>query len=234
MIRLSLTRLLVAVVALDVLALVVAFALRHARHGAGETIGAIAWFALWADTLGLVALAVILLVRRRRLAGTAATLTLAVLLVAATAALAAAGSQTQQQRFLLYTANVRGSDAPVVVEASGAINGLGSETQTERETARGQINTVTLHLARGTIRLLAPERFAWKPDLVSCSATANGGGSWKITGGSGAYRGLSGHGTFTSHGVLLGARNAKGACLGEKAPPAVNYVAVTLTGTIKR
>lgn len=231
--RLSLTRLLAATACVDVVALVVAFALRHARHGAGETIGAIAWFGLWADTIALVVLAGILLDRRRRLVGTAATLTLTALLAAAAVA-SAAGAKTQQQRFVLHTANVRGSDAPVVVEASGAINGLGSETQTEQETAGGQTNDVTLHLAGGTIRLRAPERFAWKPNLASCSATASGGGSWTITGGSGAYRHLAGHGTFTSNGVLLGARNAKGACLGEKAPPAVNYVTVTLTGTIDR
>jgi hypothetical protein len=113
------------------------------------------------------------------------------------------------------------------------VSGIGSETQTERRTRAGEINNVTLHLKDGTLHLVAPERFAWRPDLASCSASATGGGTWKIVGGTGAYRTTSGHGTFTTRGVLLGARDAHGACLGEKAPPVVNYVDVVLTGTVR-
>lgn len=61
--KLSLYRLLAAAAAIDVAALVVSFALRHAKHGAGETIGAIGWFTLLADTLILLALAAAALAR---------------------------------------------------------------------------------------------------------------------------------------------------------------------------
>lgn len=55
--HLSLKRLLYAVVGWDIVALVVSFALRHAKYGAGEVIGAIAWFGLLLGVLVLVVLA---------------------------------------------------------------------------------------------------------------------------------------------------------------------------------
>lgn len=61
--KVSLYRLLAVAVAVDVVALVVSFALRHATHGAAETIGAIGWFTLLADTLIVLALVGAALVR---------------------------------------------------------------------------------------------------------------------------------------------------------------------------
>jgi hypothetical protein len=223
-------RLLVLVIAVDITAFVIAFALRHAKHGLGETIGAVAWFTLWAATVAAIALAVAAAVRRRRAA--AALLTAVTVLCASAVADAADTSSTHAQRFVLYTANVKGADAPVVVQAAGVVNGVGSETQTDKQARGGEVNYVTLHLKGGTLRLVAPERFAWNPNLASCSATAAGGGTWKIVAGTGSYRTTTGHGTFTSRGVLLGARDAHGSCLGEKAQPIVNYVTVVLTGTV--
>lgn len=64
--RSTLMRLLVAALCLDVTALVVAFALRHAKPGAGETVGAVAWFALWLDTLAVLLLAAVAVARAVR------------------------------------------------------------------------------------------------------------------------------------------------------------------------
>lgn len=165
----------------------------------------------------------------------------AAVLVVALAALAAAnvldaaagigafGSKPLPQRFTLFTASVRGKDVPVVVQAAGPISGLGTETQTEKNTSNGQVNYAVLRFANGTVRFVAPEKFAWKPDFRTCSATASGGGTFTITGGTGAYRGATGKGTFTSHGVMIGARDPHGNCL-PKAQPTVNYVTVTLVG----
>jgi hypothetical protein len=225
-----LSQLLALVVAVDVAAFVIAFALRHAKHGFGETVGAIAWFTLWGATAIAIAIALAVVVRRRR--ATAAFLTIVAVLCASAVASAADTNSTHAQRFILYTANVKGADAPVVVQAAGAVTGVGSETQTEKPSRGGEINYVTLHLKGGTLRLVAPERFAWNPNLSTCSATAVGGGTWKIVAGTGLYRTTTGHGTFTSRGVLLGARDAHGACLGERAQPVVNYVTVVLTGTV--
>lgn len=137
------------------------------------------------------------------------------------------------QQFVLYTSNLHGTDLPAVVRAAGLVDGVGTETQTDKDTNGGQTNYATLHLAGGTLRFVAPERFAWKPNLATCSATADGGGTWKITGGTGRFKSAAGSGTFTSRGILLGARDAKGRCLGERAQPTVNYVIVTLTGSMR-
>jgi len=55
--KLSIYRLFGAAVALDLLAFVVAFSLRHAKHGVGEIVGSIAWFTLLADALPVIVLA---------------------------------------------------------------------------------------------------------------------------------------------------------------------------------
>jgi hypothetical protein len=135
------------------------------------------------------------------------------------------------ERITLFTATSHGRDLPVAVEATGPIHGLGSETQTETSTPTGQINHVTLHPPGGVVRLTAPERFTWQANLRACAAQARGGGTFTITGGSGKYTHATGKGTFTDTGVLIGARDRNGTCLGEKAQPRAIYVDVTLTGT---
>jgi len=70
--KLSIYRLFAAAVALDLLACVVAFSLRHAKHGAGEIVGSIGWFTLLADALVVIVLAAMSLLhafRNRQIAG---------------------------------------------------------------------------------------------------------------------------------------------------------------------
>jgi hypothetical protein len=135
------------------------------------------------------------------------------------------------ERITLFTATTHGRDLPVAVNATGPIHGLGSETQSESSTPTGQINHVTLRLPGGVVHLTAPERFTWQANLRACAAQARGGGTFTITGGTGKYTHSTGSGTFTDTGVLLGARDRNGNCLGQKAQPRAIYVDVTLTGT---
>jgi hypothetical protein len=171
--------------------------------------------------------------RATRLAGLSAVIAAA---AAATVLGTAAASTSAErkllpQRFTLYTANVRGNDAPVVVQAAGPISGVGTVTQTATSTPGGrEINYITLRFAPGTVRLVAPERSGWKIDRRSCTANAFGAGTFRITGGTGAYRGVRGNGSFANRGVAVGARSSNGACLAENAPPVVNYVIVSLSG----
>jgi hypothetical protein len=143
----------------------------------------------------------------------------------------AARPRPRLERITLFTANSHGRDLPVAVEATGPIYGLGSETQSESATPTGQINHVTLHLPGGVVRLTASERFTWQANLRACAAQARGGGTFTITSGTGKYTHATGKGTFTDTGVLIGARDRKGNCLGQKAQPRAIYVDVTLTGT---
>jgi hypothetical protein len=172
--------------------------------------------------------------RITRTALRAALLAIAAVGVGATLATAPAGSSPEAkllpQRITIYTANVRGKDAPVAVEATGPISGVASATQTAKNMRGRSVNYVTLRFADGTVRFVAPERSGWKIDRESCTAKAFGAGTFRITGGTGAYRGARGSGTFSNHGVAVGARDKSGACLADKAPPVVNYVTVRLTG----
>jgi hypothetical protein len=54
-----------------------------------------------------------------------------------------ANAKPLPQRFTLFSANVRGKNVPMVVEAAGRIKGVGTETQAEKDTSRGQINYAT-------------------------------------------------------------------------------------------
>jgi hypothetical protein len=137
------------------------------------------------------------------------------------------------ERITLFTATSHGHALPVAVDAVGPIHGLGSETQSETSTPGGQINHVALHLPGGVVRLRAPERFTWEANLRACAAQAHGGGTFTITGGTGKYTHATGRGTFTDTGVLIGARDGNGTCLGQHAQPRAIYVDVTLTGTAR-
>jgi hypothetical protein len=151
------------------------------------------------------------------------------LLCAATASAAGPAPQTIDAWFL----TVGKSDKPVHVVAKGPINGIGFATQTEKQVGKKQMNYAMLHFDRGTVRLVAPERFDWKMDQKHCLGHANGGGTYTIVGGTGLYAGATGRGTFTTVGTAFAQRSPTGACRGLKTPISqmVFYVKLTLTGT---
>jgi hypothetical protein len=148
---------------------------------------------------------------------------------------AATGSSTQTITATFLT--IAGSDKPTHVVARGPISGIGEATQTEKETpSGGQMNYVTLHFDRGTVRMVAAEpRFGWKLDPRTCTGSAYGNGTFTILGGTGRYRGASGKGTFTTSGTGLAQRTPSGKCLGPKTSPrnAVFFVRITMKGTAR-
>jgi hypothetical protein len=95
-------------------------------------------------------------------------------------------------------------------------------------------NTVdTLALPGGTWRVqhsngTGPQSFNPK----TCLFTANQHGTYKILGGTGKYKGISGHGTYTVAVVGIGAKTKKGAC-SQTAPPIAQHVVVNASGPIK-
>jgi hypothetical protein len=137
------------------------------------------------------------------------------------------------QKIEAWFLTVGTSDKPVHVVANGPIQGVGFETQTEKQVGKKQVNYATLHFDNGTVRLTAPERFDWKMDVKHCMAHANGGGTYTLTGGTGIYAGITGKGTFTTVGTAFAQRSPTGACRGAKTPVSqmVFYVKLTLTGT---
>ena len=57
-----------------------------------------------------------------------------------------------------------------------------------------------------------------------------GRGTFKITGGSGAFRGATGEGTFSRQSTLIGDRLPSGACPGKNTPPKAVYTTSTFIG----
>ena len=66
----------------------------------------------------------------------------------------------------------------------------------------------------------------------TCLFQANLRGTFKITGGTGKYKGISGHGTYAASVVGIGAKTKKGAC-SQTAAPVAQHVVVNASGPIK-
>jgi hypothetical protein len=158
------------------------------------------------------------------------SIALAALLAAAVPAGTAAAA-AGHERLTLTNRTGAGKDGPTRVVAVGAIRGRG--TVRVRSSADNRIDHMTLRLRRGSVFLVAVEKaFAVHPDPARCRATTTGHGTWRITGGTRAYRGARGRGTYRRRGVIVGARGPDGSCLGQNAAPAATRVRVRMTGRV--
>jgi hypothetical protein len=66
----------------------------------------------------------------------------------------------------------------------------------------------------------------------TCLALINLHGTYKIFGGTGKYKGISGHGTYQLSIVFLGAKTKKGAC-SQTAPPVAFHQVINASGPVK-
>jgi hypothetical protein len=158
-----------------------------------------------------------------------------VLCIAGAFGVAIATASPAAQRFTLSEADssIGTGHKPILlrVSASGPISGNGTGVL-RTIPAGGNVDHVTVRLAKGSVYLVATDtRAVVHPDLRACKAKLVGRGTFTITGGTGAFRGASGKGTYNRTGTLIGARSASGACLGHKAMPKASYATVTMTGT---
>lgn len=156
------------------------------------------------------------------------------LLVAACAALAAAaaGSATPaNEHITLSSTTIKGVDSAMRAVATGRIHATGSFSG--RDTRKSGRDLITLRFRNGTITLNGNEQSTkMTPNLRSCTAQGVGRGTYTITGGTGAYRHISGSGTYTRHTSIIGARSSTGACLARGATPKLITYRATLIGTI--
>lgn len=123
--------------------------------------------------------------------------------------------------FTMDSVTTGGRELPIKIYASGAITAVGTWHE---KTVHG-VDHVAIAFPKGEIFVTAREALSWRPDIAACIAKARGGTTWAVTGGTRAYRGARGGGTYTDAGTMLGARDAAGACLGPNTPPP--YVVVT-------
>lgn len=139
---------------------------------------------------------------------------------ASSAGVAVAGTDPSSGRetFVMTFQSFNDIDQPTRVAATGPVQGSGTETQTDQDIPGGEAVTFTWHFAGGTVSGEAVESYSFAPDLTSCTAKSASTGTWRITGGTGAYAGAAGSGTFTSRGSFTGARDPNGACDPAAAP----------------
>jgi hypothetical protein len=193
-------------------------------NGWRGVIGGIFWFGFLLAAALFVAAALFAAVRSR-IGRTAATL-----VVIALAAVGASQAATPAKvQFTLYSANVQNRDIPLLVQAKGAFSGVG--TAIAKDDAPGASVPLLLRFRNGTLSLKVIDPFRWQANVETCTATERSTGTWSITGGTGAYLRMTGHGTFDEHGAGVGSRNASGAC---QQKFALNYVVAAAVGTAVR
>ena len=145
----------------------------------------------------------------------------------ATPADATAGTQS----WVMNGPTVQGADHTVRIAAAGPLRGAGVLTQEFEETEGGDIVHAVWHLPHGTVTADAVEDFGVDFHPTSCRGTATASGTWVISGGTGAYAGATGHGTFTGSGTIVGTRDDHGRCLGPESGADPQVAIVTLRGS---
>ena len=160
----------------------------------------------------------------------ATTAAIATLIGAATFA-APADATAGAQSWVMNGPTVHGTDHTVRIAAAGPIRGAGVLTQEFEETESGDVVHAVWHLPHGTVTADAAEDFGVDFDPISCRGTATASGIWVITGGTGAYAGATGDGTFTGSGRIIGARDDGGRCLGPESGVDPKVAIVTLRGS---
>jgi hypothetical protein len=223
--RSTMKRILIGLAAATALLFAASGIIGNVDHGWRHIAGGITWFGFLLFATALVITILVALVRSRfGRATTAATLLVLIL-----AAVAQAAPKTQAVHFTLYSANVANKDAPQLVQLSGALTAVGRAFP--NDDAKTTYVPVTFRLGNGTLTLHVVDPFRWTPSYATCTATTHNVGTWTIVAGTGAYRGVRGHGTFTEVGAGIGVRDSKGACRQEFA---LNYVVAAADGSITR
>jgi hypothetical protein len=130
-----------------------------------------------------------------------------------------------------FTVIVVGDGAGTVL-ASGAIHGVGTETDNENSANPVQPFQATLSFAKGAVLETVqngPPSVQFSP--TTCVLRLLERGSFQVTGGTGSFAAASGGGTTTTHVTIIDRRAANGTC-DQQAPPLLALVVVHETGTL--
>lgn len=155
-----------------------------------------------------------------------------ILALAATAAVVdSADAAASVESWTMTSQTIHGVDKPIRISASGPVQGAGLLTQDFEDGPDGPVVHAVWHFRDGDVFADATEDYALDFDPVSCTGKADATGTWTITGGTGAYGGATGHGTFHGTGSLVGERDGRGGCLGPDSDAAPKVAVSTLRGT---
>ncbi len=137
----------------------------------------------------------------------------AVLLVGLTGT-AAAGAQTSQSIFV-YVQGAFGGNQPTasVVVASGAVSAVGTDQYAPSQPGDpANVDHDTFVFPHGTLSSMVTKQVDQMTSLNACTVALKMAGTFQINGGTGAYQGAHGGGTFTQQGIGFGAHLPSGAC----------------------
>jgi hypothetical protein len=130
-----------------------------------------------------------------------------------------------------FTVIIVGDGAGTVL-ASGAVHGVGTETDNQNSANPVQPFQATLSFAQGAVTETVsnqPPSVQFNP--ITCVLRLLQHGSFQVTGGTGAFATASGGGTSTTHVTVVENHAANGAC-DQQAPPRLALVIVHETGTL--
>ncbi|MGH9224590.1 MAG: hypothetical protein ACRD2W_12625 [Acidimicrobiales bacterium] len=146
---------------------------------------------------------------------------LAVLGLALVGLAAPAGAQTGNQSFLIHGEG----DDPATVVATGPTSGVGLDFESEAT------ETAVFEFDGGGFAVDHPsdsDDFDFDPR--TCIGTDRFTGTYSLSGGSGAYAGVSGTGTYRGRAIFVAKRLPDGSCSEEEAP-VLNFFIVRAHGT---
>jgi hypothetical protein len=158
--------------------------------------------------------------RTRLLAAAGSTLAAAALAVSGIVAAAAAPHTAQArtsgiERFQLMSTDPTGAKTTVIARGVFTAGGVDITTSNTTDTFKFPNGTIRLRHSAGT----GPANF----NPRTCLGTVNQHGTYTLVGGTGKYAGISGHGTFRLH-VLLVAARSHGKCSDTKPPVAFEQI----------
>ncbi len=153
-------------------------------------------------------------------------------LVAAVGLLGRAGPASAQPANEVHFTVIIVGDGAGTVLASGAVHGVGTETDNQNSANPVEPFQATLSFAQGAVTETVsnqPPSVQFNP--VTCVLRLIQHGSFQVTGGGGAFAAASGGGTSTTHVTVISRRAADGTC-DQQAPPLLALVIVHETGTL--
>jgi hypothetical protein len=135
---------------------------------------------------------------------------------------------TGKQRFLVILSSPDENAAGRVI-ATGPISGVGTSQTVSSGEGKRHTDKEEMTFPKGKVFITDTATDTFSFDPRSCIGTFTSKGPYKITGGTGAFTGAKGSGTFQVQGHVVGPRQADGTC----APPESGQQPVSFTGSVR-
>lgn len=138
----------------------------------------------------------------------------AVLLISG-ARIPSASAQTSTQRIFIYDQGALGAHQPTasLVAASGVVNAVGTDRYVASEPGDpANVDRDTFIFPQGTLSTKLTKKVNEVTPTGPCTVALKMAGTFQITGGTGAYQGAHGGGTFSQRGIGVGPPLPGGGC----------------------